>query len=139
MGSSVSIGSAIAAMSIATLACDRPGLDVFSSPSAPTLHSASVVLTDDAIARITNAACGRARGCGDVGRDRRFSDETVCKSVVARSTEADIGRAACPSGVSEHSLNRCLAEVRGDICGIDRARPTALFACQRQTLCGAAQ
>jgi hypothetical protein len=104
--------------------------------SEPSLSSAPIVVSDDAIIRIAGAACAREVGCGHVGQERTFADPAECTLATTRAAEAEIGQSSCPSGVSEGSLTRCLSDLRELVCSIKLEAPRRLPTCRRAALCG---
>jgi hypothetical protein len=117
-----------------SVAC-HPGEDM-TLASDPSLSSAPVATTDDAVLRMSVASCAREVNCGNVGREQRFADAAECELAMRHATEAEISPKLCPGGVSEQSLERCLSDLRGMVCFLPLETPGRLLTCRRAMLCG---
>ncbi len=104
--------------------------------SDPSLSSAPVATTDDAVLRMAVASCAREVNCGNMGRDHRFADPAECRLVMGQAAASEINPKLCPGGVSEQSLARCLADLRGTVCFLPLETPGRLLTCRRAMLCG---
>ncbi len=100
------------------------------------LTSASLVPTDDAVDRIAGAACRRALNCGHIGENREFPDAKECVDSQRASLKNTVTPWGCPSGVIEHSLQRCVDRLMSEPCAMRLSTPAQLEECRRMPLCG---
>jgi hypothetical protein len=100
-----------------------------------TTTGAGVVANNDAISRITEAKCARARDCNELGQDKDYTDMDGCRRKVAHDETEDLKPGECPRGIKEEKLLSCLQEIKSGSCGnviksISRGRT-----CRTSALC----
>jgi hypothetical protein len=93
------------------------------------------VAIHDAIERIVGARCEREMRCGNVGADKKFSDDSNCRSEVMKDFHDDLNAEECPAGVDAKELNECLTEARNEDCGNPFDTIGRVVACRTSDIC----
>lgn len=107
-----------------------------SAPSkGVTTTGAGVVANDEAIQRLTDASCDRAKACNKLGKDEKYADEAACKREVGHDMKADLRPGECPRGIRQEKLSNCLQEIQNDKCGNILDKVSRLATCRTGSLC----
>jgi hypothetical protein len=118
---------------IVMMSCGRPETPPGPAPTMTT--SAQRIRNDDAAMVLTNARCQREHACDNVGAFRRFTDHDACRRELFAEARPVLRPEACPLGVDEDQLSRCLSDVRKQECGAARATMSEPASCGRSDLC----
>ena len=102
--------------------------------SASTTGSFAVT-NEDAVRRLTEARCERAKACNQLGEKEKYADEAACKRENHHDLEADYRVAECPGGIREQKLNNCLQEIQNEKCGNPFDKISRLATCRTGSLC----
>jgi hypothetical protein len=107
------------ASSLATLACitacatnppppaGAPQPLVPGSRSGMGVTELQVVVDDDVVTRLAEAACDRSQSCNRIGPGAHYPNREACVSTVSAHYRADLNAAACPGGIGEAGLAQC--------------------------------
>ena len=117
--------------SLLVVACNHES----TPPAAVTTSGANVVVNDEAIQRLTEARCERAKACNDLGKDDKYKDEAACRREVAHDMSSELRPGECPRGIRQEKLSNCLQEIRNEKCGNPFDKISRIATCRTGTLC----
>ena len=69
-----------------------------------------------AVASLAAEECDREVRCEKVGQDKKYKTRAECVSKVEHDKGQNINAKACPKGINEGNLNRCLHAIRKQTC-----------------------
>lgn len=104
---------ALATTAAVAVACNHED----APPKAVTTTGAGVVANEDAVIRLTEARCARARACNNIGPKESYTDDAACKRENRHDLESELRPGECPRGIKEDKLSNCLQEIRNQKCG----------------------
>ena len=96
---------------------------------------AGVVANDDAIKRLTDARCDRAKACNEIGAKEKYADESACKRENQHDLQADLRAGECPRGIRQEKLSNCVQEIHNEKCGNILDKVSRLATCRTGSLC----
>jgi hypothetical protein len=70
-----------------------------------------------AVASLAAEQCNREVRCNNVGKNKSYKTRAECVSKVEHEKSKGINAKACPQGVNEGNLNRCIQAIRNQGCG----------------------
>lgn len=126
---------ATVATTIAATSCQRKGESSESRAGITEITVAPMIMNDDAAMVLARARCDRERACDKIGAYRRFSNDDACLRELFAEANAVVNPQACPAGVDETRLSRCVGEVPRQPCEGPRATAPAPPMCTRAALC----
>jgi hypothetical protein len=100
-----------------------------------TTTGAGIVGNEDAVHRLTDARCERARACNQLGPKEKYADEASCRRENAHDLEADLRPSECRYGIREEKLSNCLQEIRNERCGNPLDSISRLATCRTGKMC----
>ena len=100
-----------------------------------TTTGAGVVKNEDAVRRLTEARCERAKACNQLGEKEKYKDEAACTREERHDLEADLGTSECPRGIREEKLSSCLQEIKNERCGNPFDKISRLATCRTGAMC----
>lgn len=100
-----------------------------------TTTGAGVVANDDAVSRLVDARCDRAKACNQLGKDESYADEAACKRENQHDLQADLRPDECPRGIAQEKLSNCLQEIKNEKCGNVIDKISKLATCRTGSLC----
>ncbi|MDB4933878.1 MAG: hypothetical protein JWP87_850 [Labilithrix sp.] len=103
--------------------------------SGVTTTGAGVVSNEDAVRRLTDARCDRAKACNQLGDKEKYKDEAACRREERHDLEADLRPGECPRGIKDEKLSNCLQEIRNEKCGNPFDKVSRLATCRTGSLC----
>jgi hypothetical protein len=114
-----------------------------STDRAPAMRPASGVQADPAtkpstlngINEISEARCDREVRCGGVGPDEDYGTRDQCIFELNSAGYDDLDAEACPKGLDQNELGKCLSEIAAERCGAPLDTLERLVACRSATLC----
>lgn len=115
----VTCNLSIAALCSFTSGCRDDRRDsVLSQPvERASLRAAKVPsLPAEAVEAIAAARCKRERDCAHIGRGAAYSEEDDCRRQVRAEWASELNTLACPRGVHEGALARCLGALGEALC-----------------------
>ena len=71
---------------------------------------------EPAIRVLTRARCAHESICGRIGPGKEFATEAACDMATDLDERSSVGIDACPFGVDQDQLERCVATVRRQMC-----------------------
>jgi hypothetical protein len=121
------------ALGVAVAACGHS----YSQASAPTTTSTAVSApaSEKAVERISAARCDREMRCGNVGAGKSYVSPEGCTTEVKGKTMNDLTTSACPRGIDEMQLDKCLADIKGERCENVLDALSRLANCRTGALC----
>jgi hypothetical protein len=96
---------------------------------------AYAVNNQEAVRKLTDARCERAKACNQLGEKEKYADEAACKRENRHDLESDYRVGECPGGVRENKLDHCLQEIRNEKCGNPFDKISRLETCRTGALC----
>lgn len=99
---------------LAAPACkrDRAEDERASAASKTTTSSADVASMAKATSeRLAEARCRREVSCQQVGPSRRHESLEICRGLYASDVMREVGPSACPRGLDEAQVTRCVAAI----------------------------
>lgn len=90
---------------------------------------------DSAINKIVAARCDREMKCGNVGADKKFTDNSACVASVGKEFADDLNAEECPAGVDSKELDECLTEARNEDCANPFDTIGRVAACRTSDIC----
>ena len=100
-----------------------------------TTTGAGVVSNDDAVRRLTDARCDRAKACNQLGDKEKYKDDAACRREERHDLEADLRPAECPRGIKDEKLSNCMQEIKNEKCGNAFDKISRLATCRTGSLC----
>ena len=100
-----------------------------------TTAGAGVVANDDAVKRLTDARCDRAKACNEIGQKEKYPDDAACKRENQHDLQADLRPGECPRGIRQDKLANCVQEIRNEKCGNILDKVSRLATCRTGSLC----
>lgn len=100
-----------------------------------TTTGAGVVANDDAVKRLTDARCDRAKACNEIGDKQKYADDSACKRENQHDLQADLRAGECPRGIRQEKLANCVQEIRNEKCGNILDKISRLATCRTGSLC----
>jgi hypothetical protein len=97
--------------------------------------SAGVVANEDAVKRLTDARCDRAKACNEIGEKQKYADDSACKRENQHDLQADLRASECPRGIRQEKLSNCVEEIRNEKCGNILDKISRLATCRTGALC----
>jgi hypothetical protein len=91
--------------------------------------------TMNGINEISVARCDREVRCGGVGPDKSYETRDQCIAELNNAGYDDLDAKACPSGLDQTELGKCLSEIHAERCGAPLDTLERLVACRSATLC----
>ena len=104
-------------------------------PQSATTTGAWAGPNDDAVRRLTDAHCDRAKACNRFGPSASYADEGACKREVHHDMQADLRVGECPGGIRERRLAQCIQEIQNEKCGNPLDKISRLATCRSGALC----
>jgi hypothetical protein len=112
--------------------CGRPS----ETPVATTTTtSARRIINDDAAILLTGVRCAHEATCADLGTRSRFADKDACARELFPETQLIVRPDACPNGVDEAKLTRCITDVRSQRCEAKELGIEDVASCRQVELC----
>jgi hypothetical protein len=108
---------------------NEPGTSTVTGANVPSISN------ETAISRITEARCGREAACGGIGKDKHYISRDVCTEGVHASTKNDLNSQACPGGIEQMQLDKCVATIKAESCNNPIDAIERLAACRISDLC----
>jgi hypothetical protein len=96
---------------------------------------ATKVSTLNGINEISAARCDREVRCGGVGPDEKYETRDQCISDLNGAGYEDLDADACPKGLDQKELDKCLSEIASERCGAPLDTLERLVACRSAMLC----
>jgi hypothetical protein len=106
-----------------------------SPPKGVTTTGAGIVGNEDAVRRLTEARCERAKACNQLGDKQKYKDEAACVREERHDLEADLRPGECPRGIKEEKLSNCVQEIKNEKCGNPFDKISRLATCRTGTMC----
>ena len=75
-----------------------------------------VVVDDEVVIRLADAACDRSQSCNRIGPGAHYRDRDACVSKVSEHYREQLNAAACPGGIGEAGLAQCERSLRDGEC-----------------------
>lgn len=100
-----------------------------------TTTGAGVVANEEAVKRLTDARCDRAKACNEIGDKQKYSDDAACKRENQHDLQADLRGGECPRGIRQDKLADCMQEIRNEKCGNILDTISRLATCRTGSLC----
>jgi hypothetical protein len=100
-----------------------------------TTTGAGVVSNDDAVTRLTDARCDRAKACNQLGDKEKYKDDAACRREEKHDLQADLRPGECPRGIKDEKLQNCIAEIKNEKCGNPFDKISRLATCRTSSLC----
>jgi hypothetical protein len=96
---------------------------------------ADLLPNETAIHVLSGERCRHEAACERVGPGRAWAKESDCRVAAELDERTSIGLDECPFGVEPGGLNRCIAAVRGQSCGVPMLTLASVVGCRRTELC----
>lgn len=100
-----------------------------------TTTGAGVVANDDAVKRLVDARCDRAKSCNEFGEKEKYKDDAACRRENEHDLHADLRGGECPRGIRQEKLSNCVQEIRNEKCGNILDKVSRLATCRTGSLC----
>ncbi|MBX3222679.1 MAG: hypothetical protein KF795_19320 [Labilithrix sp.] len=123
---------------VATAGCkrDRADRDRAGAASTATTQSADVAsMAKNASERVADARCRREVSCDHVGPSRRHESLETCRGLYAWDMARKLNAEACPRGIDEAQLTRCVASIDAAGCFDPVSVFERLEECRASKLC----
>jgi hypothetical protein len=91
--------------------------------------------TMSGINEISEARCDREVRCGGVGPDKDYKTRDQCIADLNHDGYEDLDADACPRGLDQNELQKCLSEINAERCGAPLDTLERLVACRSAILC----
>lgn len=91
--------------------------------------------TLNGVNEISVARCDREVRCGGVGPDEKYETRDQCIADLNSAGYDDLDADACPKGLDQKELDKCLSEIASERCGAPLDTLERLMACRSATLC----
>src|SRR5258708_25439282 len=88
-----------------------------------------------AVAGIAAAECDRQVRCNKIGPNETYKTRGECVSKTEHDKTEGINPKACPHGINEANLNRCIQAIRNEGCGSPTGALERLEACKTDGMC----
>ena len=88
-----------------------------------------------AVASIALTRCDRQVRCNNVGPNEKYKTRAECVSKMQSDDSKSINTNACPGGIDEGNLNRCLKALRDEGCGSPIGALERLESCKTDSIC----
>jgi len=98
-------------------------------------HPAIRPKTTEAINLISEARCDREVRCGGVGAGETWETRERCIAELNHDGYEDLDEKACPRGLDEREVDKCLSEINAERCGAPLDTLERLVACRPASLC----
>jgi hypothetical protein len=96
---------------------------------------ATKVSTLNGINEMSEARCDREVRCGGVGPGEKYETRDQCIADLNSIGYEDLDADACPKGLDQKELDRCLREIATERCGAALDTLERLMACRSAMLC----
>ena len=129
--------AAVAAFSLVVGACSKT-TDRGSAmrPAAYTsADPATGSKTMNRINQLSEARCDREVRCGGIGPDKTYETRDQCIADLNHDGYDDLDADACPRGIDQRELDKCLSEIHAERCGAPLDTLERLVACRSAALC----
>jgi hypothetical protein len=87
------------------------------------------------IGRLADARCDREVRCQGVGAHEKYATRAACISKTTADESDDVNVRACPGGINERELEKCIVALRERDCSSPLEGPGQLNACRTANLC----
>jgi hypothetical protein len=129
--------SVLAVSLLSGFACSK------STDREPAMRPASAVRADpetksstlNGINEISAAHCDREVRYGGVGPDEEYATRDQCIFELNSAGYDDLDAEACPNGLDQNEVGKCLSEIAAERCGAPLDTLERLVACRSATLC----
>jgi hypothetical protein len=123
----------VAAVGFAVVACNHESAPAGSA----TTSGANVVTNDDAVKRLADAYCRRAKDCNYIGEgeSKRYASDAECKREQTHDLNAELRPGECPGGIRGNRLSNCLQEIQNHQCGSASDHISRDMTCRTGMLC----
>jgi Family of unknown function (DUF6184) len=104
---------------VAAAGCKRhePGTGAAADAGVTTTTGAEVrIMTESATERMARARCSREVSCDHVGPGRRHASIETCRELNQSESRAELNPQACPGGIDQSQLVRCIAAMEQASC-----------------------
>jgi hypothetical protein len=91
--------------------------------------------TMNGIHDISVARCDREVRCGGVGADKKYETRDQCIADLDNAGYDDLDAKACPKGLDQRELDKCMSEIQAERCGAPLDTLERLVACRSAMLC----
>jgi hypothetical protein len=91
--------------------------------------------TLNGINEISAARCDREVRCGGVGPDETYATRDQCIFELNSAGYDDLDAEACPKGLDQNEVGKCLSEIAAERCGAPLDTLERLVACRSASLC----
>ena len=88
-----------------------------------------------AVASIALTRCDRQARCNNIGPNETYKTRVECVSKMQSDDGKSINASACPGGINEGNLNRCLQALREEGCGSPIGALERLESCKTDSIC----
>jgi hypothetical protein len=127
---------AIAAALCCGVSCSKNEREPAMRPAAGTrADPATGATTMNGINDISVARCDREVRCGGVGPGESYETRDQCIADLNNAGYDDLDADACPKGLDQNELDKCLGEIHAERCGAPLDTLERLVACRAATLC----
>lgn len=92
-------------------------------------------MTESAIERMARARCGREVACDHVGAGRRHASIETCRSLNQSESAKELNPEACPGGIDQAQLVRCIGAIEEASCLDPVAAIVRVEDCRTNKLC----
>jgi hypothetical protein len=96
---------------------------------------ASSPVNQQAIDAIAATRCAREARCDNVGAGKHYVSRQGCMTQLRGEGMNDLTTTACPHGLDNAQLDKCLADIRGERCENVLDTIARLSSCSRSSLC----
>ncbi|MGA3122965.1 MAG: DUF6184 family natural product biosynthesis lipoprotein [Polyangiaceae bacterium] len=87
--------------------------------SAPQPTTAQARSVDGAtVDRLSSARCDREQDCNNIGDGKKYASRQVCTDQFHGSIANDLNSYKCPGGLDPAAVQRCLAAIGNEECGV---------------------
>ena len=120
-----------------SVACSKSteGEPAMRPASATNPDPATSQTTVNGINEISEARCDREVRCGGVGPDKTYGTRDQCIFELNSAGYGDLDAEACPKGLDQNELGKCLSEIAAERCGRPLDTLERLVACRSAMLC----
>jgi hypothetical protein len=104
----------LAALAVVAAACGHEYSEADTTTTTAATQNAPA--SQRAIDAITAARCQREARCDNIGANRHYVNRTGCMTQLRGEEMNQLTTSACPNGIDNAQLDRCLADIRGEHC-----------------------
>jgi hypothetical protein len=91
--------------------------------------------TANGVSDISSARCEREVRCGNVGPGEDYESSEQCVSQLNADGYSELSAEACPSGLDQPQISKCLSAIRAEECNSPMDSLERLVDCRSAALC----